>query len=471
MKDKFMTRIFYTILLLFISKLATAIEVPKITIEGRIDTQAGFVKDKRKNFGNSYQLNDSGNFEPILPITSIKRKSNMYGIVNDVNFDFKIDGKYNADLTYGGFIRLHGDTSIATNHEIYIGDKAMIYLQHDKIGRFEAGNTPSAAGLFEIDTVNLGRGTYGIEGFWSQWVQDRSIRTSKVFNNPQMVFMDMSLAQVLEHAGFGGEKDTRSLEFIVSPNLLSNYSGHYYSDAPKFNFYTKPISQLTVGISFTPDMDSAGTVKNIAPRNAGPQDDRRGNPATFRNIISGGFMYESKIYDKLSIKTGIAAEYGKAKLNYVTNLRSYEAGVALTYENIRLGGTYGSWLDSLSLKDKVDGARHGSQYYTIGINHQIEKFGYSIGFMQSKRAGGIEILGYQIVNDPNLSSAIAHTNISKKSFADPKMNRFQNIAFDVDYKLVNGFLPYAGISFYNFKESYGAKDKGYVMLIGTRITF
>ena len=441
----------------------------KVTIEGRIDFQAGRVHEKRKGEianANGYSIASSNliNYDVLTP------KMNNWGFVNDTNFDIKADVKHSPDLTYGAFLRLHGDTSIATNREMYLGDKAMIYIQHEKVGRLEMGNIPGAGGLFEMDTVNLGRGTYGIEGFWSQWVVDKSIRTSNIFNASQINFQGASIEQLIAANGMDGEKATRSFEFIVSPNLLSNYSGQYYSDAPKINFFTKPMTGLTLGVAFIPDLDSAGTVSNRAPKNDGPQDDRKGNPATYRNIISGGFMYETKLNNDLGIKTGIAGEYGIAKLPYVTKLRAYEMGLTLSYKDIKVGGTYGSWFDSLSLKTKTEGARHGSRYYTVTASHQIEKFGYSLGLMDSKKAGGIEILGLQVLNGP-LAEAIAYTDLTPQSFGDPKMNRFRNISFDIDYKLAPGFLPYLGVSWFNFKESYGASDRGYVALIGTRVTF
>lgn len=441
------------------AQAANAVQAPEVKITGRMDFQAGTVKQS-KPFRNTAPGN-----------TAIGNQIDRSGFVNDTTLDFEINGRTSTEFTYGGFIRVHGDTSVATNQEAFFGDKAMVYAQHTKIGRIEAGNTPGAGGLFEMDTVNLMQGTFGIDGFWSQWVTDKSLRTSTIYQTVFPGFLPLIGGSSIA-ALSGGEKNTRSFEFIVSPNIMTNYSGHYYSDAPKINLFTKPVEELTVGVSFIPDLDAAGTVSNPRLRDAGPQDDRKGNPASYRNIISGGFMYDNKkLFSKdFGIKTGVVGEYGKAKVPYMTNLRSYEAGLMFLYKNIRFGSTYGSWMDSLTLKQKTDGGRHGSYYYTLGVAQKFEKLGYSITAMESRRGGGVEILGYQIMNSP-LAAGLPFVGIDAKSFADPKKNRFRNLVLDVDYKLAPGFLPYTGLSMFRFNESHGAKDSGYVLIGGVRLTF
>lgn len=441
------------------AQIANAMPVPEVKITGRLDTHAGVVKQK-KPFRNTVPGN-----------TAIGNQIDRGGIVNDTTLDFEINGKTSPEFTYGGFIRVHGDTSVATNREQFFGDKAMVYAQHSKIGRIEAGNTPGAGGLFEMDTVNLMQGTYGVDGFWSQWVTDKTLRTSTIFQSVFPGFVPVVGGQSIA-AVAGGEKNTRSFEFIISPNIMTNYSGHYYSDAPKINLFTKPIEELTIGVSFIPDLDAAGTVSNPRLKDAGPQDDRKGNPASYRNIISGGFMYDNKrLFSKdFGIKTGVVGEYGKAKVPYMTNLRSYEAGLMFLYKNIKFGSTYGSWMDSLTLKQKTTGSRHGSYYYTVGLAQNFEKLGYAITAMESRKGGGIEILGYQIMNSA-IAGALPFVGVNAQSFSDPKKNRFRNLVFDVDYKLAPGFLPFAGLSLFKFHESHGAVDNGYVFLSGVRLTF
>lgn len=443
-----------------ISNNAVAAEAPIVKLEGRMEFQAGSVKES-KGFRTDNPSNPSAG-----------TRLNDRAFVNDTVLDIHADGKVSNDFTYGGMIRLHADTSVATNSELFMGDKALIYAQHNKIGRIEVGNTPGAGGLFEMDTVNFGTGSWGVDGFWSQWVTSRTARTTGIFFQPTGLGGALaSLNAALTAGGFNGNPTSRGFEFIVSPNLLSNYSGHYYSDAPKINLFTKPIKELTVGVAFIPDLDSSGTVANIAPRAAGPIDDRKGNPASYKNIFSGGFVYEKKFNnDTWGIKTGLTGEVGKAKVPYMNNLKGYEAGLMLSYKEFRVGGTVGSWFDSLTLKEKAAGTKQGSQYYTLGAGHNIDKLGYSLTYMNSKKAGGVEILGKQVM-DSAASAVAALAGVTQANFADKGYNKFQNIVLDADYKLAPGFLPYAAVSKFRFKESTGAIDDGHVAMLGVRLTF
>ena len=97
-----------------------------------------------------------------------------------------------------------------------------------------------------MDTVNFNTGSWGVDGFWSQWVTARTSRTTGIF------FATGAFGSLNSALGGGtrGNPESRGFEFIVSPNLLSNYSGHYYSDAPKVNLFTKPIKELYLAMDW-----------------------------------------------------------------------------------------------------------------------------------------------------------------------------------------------------------------------------
>lgn len=407
-----------------------------VKIGGRMDFQSAIVKQS-----DGYRYSDS------LPYADSAKRLRDSGFVTDTMLEMKIDRKHNKDVMYGGYITVHGDTSHATNGEQSFGDKIMVYWQSDKVGRFEVGQTPGAGGLFDMEMTNIGRGTYGIEGFWSQWLTDKTKRASAILSP----FAQLSGRK---------EPNTRGFEFTTGPNLLSNYSGHYYSDAPKVNFFTKPHKDLTVGVAYIPDLDSGGTVSTIALRNDGPRDERFANPATYRNIISGGVLYETKVTNNLGIKLGVAAESGKSKERAVTNLRAYKVGGTLSYKDFKWAASYGDWKDSLTIRAKNPEAKHISDFYTLGFSHQIEKFGYTIGYMRSRKAGGIEPLYAKLKG-----------MLPLQVFQDLRPNKFRNISVDVDYKLTPGFVPYAGVSLFRFKESTGSVDRGHVIMGGVRIIF
>lgn len=452
MKNKLLVFMF---LMCLITIQAKSAEMPKVTIGGRLDAMAGSVKES-----GGYR-----NTNPSNP--SLGNNLRNSAIVNDTKIDINIDGKGPHDLMYGGLIKLNADTSVSTSGENTVGNKTMVYLQHNKIGRIEAGATWGAGAVFEMDIPNFNKGTWGVDGFWSQWVADRSQRVSAIYNatysgNP-LNLLTLNKNNVTQ---------TRSVEFIVSPNLPSNYSGKFYSNAPKVNLFTKPIKELTVGVAVIPDLDSHGSVTGIAAKNGGPEtipgDPRQDYPATFRNIVSGGLMFE-KIFSKIGVKAGIVGEVGKAKLQGIRDLKAYEADLMVSYKEFKLGGSYGSWGKTLMSKSPVPNAKQGTQYWTVGFGQQIDKLGYSLTYMQSRKAGGAEIFG-QLVNN-TLSTIPGFSAIPTSEFSDFSYNKFKNIVLDIDYRLAPGFLPYVGVSMFKFTESKGARDKGYVAMIGTRLLF
>ena len=430
--------------------LANAAESPKVKLGGRMDTMAGYVNQEKK-----YRTTN-----PSLPTDPLHKGA----IVNDTTLDINVDGATNQGLKYGGVIRLHADTSTATNKETGLGDKTWMYMQHDKIGRLEVGNMPGAGGLFEMELTFFNRGTWGVDGFWSQWVTDKTYRTTNIANNA-IFGADSAKAVGSALRGF----ETRGLEFIVSPNLPSNYSGNHYSDAPKASFFTKPITNLTLGISYIPDMDSTGTISGLATKTSGPVFDakRVHNPATFREIFSGGGTYDINASKELKIRTSLVGEVGKAKLPVLRDLKAMEAGLLFIYkEKFKVGGTYGNWGKSLTLKNTLPGTKQKAEYWTLGAGYEYEKFGTSLTYMESKKAGGIEAL----TTNTGVAGVIS-AGLSKSSFSDIKTNNLKNLVLDVDYKLAPGFLPYFGVSNFEFKESTGSTDKGFVFMGGTRLLF
>ena len=440
---------------------AVAAEAPVVSLHGRMDTQYTTVREKK--FKNSNPSNP-------------ERGANLNNsaIVNDAKLDINIDGKIDNNRTYGGFIRLHADTSAATNDETSIGDKTMVYYQDNRIGRIEAGNMPGAAAMFEMDVSNFNHGAWGVDGFGSKHIQDRTVQTSQRFNRNIGATGQSLYSLTASDKKLFAVKETRGLEFITYANLPSNYSGNHYSDAPKINLFTKPVTGLTIGLAIIPDMDSTGTIKGQSTTNGGPTFDsaRASNPATFKEIYSAGVMYDKKFNKDWSLKTALTGETGRAKTAGIRDLRAYEAGFMAGYQDYKFGMTYGSWTKSLTLKQKNPNTKQGSGYWSAGFSQDINKFGYAVTYLNSRKAGGIEsLLGKtkQILTSAG-AGAVANS-MSNDFFSDYAYNKFQNVAVDVDYKLAPGFLPYATVSAYQFKEAGGTKSNGRVAIIGTRLMF
>ncbi|RZI47167.1 porin [Rickettsiales endosymbiont of Peranema trichophorum] len=382
---------------------------------------------------------------------------NSSAIANHTSIDVNVKGG-TSTFEYGALIRLHADTGVATNDETGFGDKTMIYVQHDKIGRFEGGNYPGAGGMMEMFTTETPKAAYGVEGFWSKWV------SGAAYVNMSPNLLSPIFTQVPNMAGY---------KFITAPNLPSNYSGHYYSDATKMTFYTQPLPCVTLGVSFIPDLDSTGTINTVAPRDGGPTDPDRGPKGirpTFKDIISGGIQYTT-VFNELKIKASAAGEIGKAKryagTQLLNDLKAYEFGASVNYGIYTVGATYGSWTKTGTYKTKFPNTKQGSSYWTVLTAVQLEKLGASLSFMQSKKAGGLEAIGGMMQH--RLGAPV----VRSENYSDKKYNKFNNVSLGVEYKLAPGLLPYGEVSHFEFRDSAGSaySNRGQVYLTGLRLVF
>lgn len=411
---------------------AMAIEPANVKLSGHLDTTIANVKES-----NHYRTDNPNN-------PNGANKYNRTAIVNETKILINIDGKYRDGITYGGLIKLHADASQAANSETTVGDKAMVYVQSDKIGRLEAGNYFGVAAAFEGSVPLIETGTGGVDGQWVTWP---SSSTKKLPTFPPV----------------------SGSQFITNPNLPSYISGEYYSDAPKVTFYTKPVTGLTVGISYTPDLDAAGTASNIGFKKLGPKDSRVTNgiirPGTFKNVFTAGGSYKYNFAKDFAVTGALTGEVGKSKIDKLRDLKAYEASLAINWKNTKLTSSYGNAFKTWTYKDKVAGSKQLAKYWTVSLGHQLDKFGMAVAYMQSKKAGGLESFRYAS------NAAAAPDALVKAGFADFRANKLDVVTFDMDYKLVQGFLPYAGVAGFKFREGQGPKDKGYVLMAGTKLTF
>jgi hypothetical protein len=417
---------------------AIAGDLPEVKINGRVDSMMGFTRQKEA-------------FRTVRPDDSTSGRYNTRGVVNDTKISFNIKKEID-DFSYGGVISLNADTSKSTSGEGSVGNKTFVYAQNNKIGRLELGNNLGAGGVIEMTGTDFSVGSYGVDGFSNFWVNDRTALRPYVEGIVHRVF-------------------------LTSPNLPSNLSGNHYADAPKVTFFSQPITDLTVGVSYIPDLDSTGTVLGRANKNGGPVDqDRVGHPATLRNIFSGGIQYKFGVSD-VNIKAGVAGEIGQAKKTksgdkLLRDLKAYEATLAFTYQDYSLFGSYGDWGKTGTLKKSYDNTKQGTSYWTLGLAKSWDKLSSSLTYMSSKKAGGLEAL----VNSAGSRTNIIPTNQAQNgdfiNLTDAGYNRYQNLVLDLEYKIADGFSAYAAYSYFNFKEFNAAKsNKGSVVLLGSRIVF
>lgn len=426
-----------------------------VKLGGTMDVMAG-AREQKPVYREVYNSD-------LTSSTGIKK-----ALVTDGRINIKIDSAEDNDFKYGGLLILNANPSDSTSGERGLVSKDMIYLQHSKIGRFEVGNYYGAGGVFEMTPTNFAKAGYGVHGYWSSWINDAAYidLSSTPLTNPNALY-----------PGLVGYR------YMYSPSLPSNYSGEHYASAPKATYYTVPFPGFTFGVSFIPDLDSTGTITSQAGAQSGPKDpERAGNRPTFKNIISGGFMYEKEI-SGVKLHTSFAGEIGKAKKYYGTNLvndlKAYEIGLGVTYGEYSIGGTYGNWGKTGTYRQRYAGTKQGANYWTVVLAQQKEKLGYSLSYMQSKRAGGLEAIG------SNLQSGIAqklntlynttHYNTTPGkdvTFSDTSYNSLKVVSLGVDYKLAPGLMPYLEGTRFVFKNKSAPKsNSGYVILTGMRLSF
>jgi len=419
--------------LALISMNALAADDFKVQLGGRMDTQYGVI-------------HDSGNFRnttPAQPSSSNKMRSN--GLVTDSRIDVNIDATSDKGFKYGGSIRLFADTSLPVNSSPFYGDQNKVYIESNKIGRFEFGNTPGAPDLLELDIDNFEVGTYGVNGYWSTWLADKSYKWSSAFKDTK-------------YASLG----VQSAQFIATPVLFTNYSSNGYSNAPKVNYFTKPLDEITIGLSYTPDLDSRGTVSGMSYANNVSSSDQRGNPATFKNIYGLGVMLDKKFGD-YGVKINFSGVAGQAKLKVLRDLRAYETGALFNYKSFKFGSTYGTWGNSLTFKaNNTPGRKTFANYWTLGLGQELEKFGYSLTYLNSNKAGGLESLAATALG--------GYTNTLQK-LTDTSANNLKSMVLDLDYAIAPGFKAYVAGSKFRIKESGGQVDNGNLLILGTRLLF
>ncbi|MBS0236015.1 MAG: porin [Proteobacteria bacterium] len=418
---------------------------PKVTIEGRMDTTWG-LRHQNAPYDRMYSFTPGYTISPDL---------RDHAIVNDTKIDIKVNSPEDCEIAYGGLIRLNADTSTATSGEDSIADKTMFFVQSNRFGRIEGGNYPGAGAMFEMDISTYAKAGYGVEGFWLKWMNDVAL---VVLPGPTPVLL----------SGLSG------FRYLASPNLPSNYSGLFYSDAPKLTYYTKPLDDLTIGVSYIPDLDSTGTVVGIAPLTGGPVDSQRfalGYRPTYRNIISGGAQYKKKLADWV-FTMNVAGEIGSAKkyrnTDYIRDLRAYEVGGIVSYKTYSAGATYGNWGKTGTYRAQFPGTKQGASYWTLTASQQMEKLGYSLTYIHSRRAGGLEGVGSQLTNN----SAPFFTPLQLPEFSDTSDNRMKALSFGAQYLVAPGLLPYTEVTGFRFSSAAETpSNHGYVWLTGIRMNF
>ena len=405
--------------------MKTRSETPKVTIGGYANFEAGYVSDDLDGFETATQ---AGN------------KQRPQAFRDDTQVDFKIDGKNDAGLGYGGEIDLLADTSADAQDRGYNASKTFVFLSGDKWGRFEMGSEVGAEGTMGVDAGTIARATGGIDGDWNYFANAA----------------DQYLARSVLPLAYGN----------MQPSSGANFTGdHSEENINKVTYYTPRFVGVQLGVSYEPDetnrgQGSLGSFTNgTAPAGV---DRSTGNAGLADNIWSGGINYDNKFGD-VGVTLSATGEYGGAQTDYLGGhtyeaLKAWNAGAKATYMGWSLAGSYGSWGRSLTT---ADSGSKDTWYADAGIAYEYGPFGASVTYMHSQFdcGNGTENLG----------------NTTNCAAGDAGKNKFDDVSAGVDYKLAPGLTPYAEVTWY--KENSSSTDaisldnKGVVGIVGTQLNF
>lgn len=409
---------------------AALADTPKVTVGGYANFEAGYVSDDLDT--TVAGVAGTGNQHP-------------HAFRNDTMIAFKIDGKNDSGLGYGGEINLLADVSSDVQGRGANASKTVVYLD-GMWGRFELGSNVGAEGTMKVDAASIARATGGINGDWN------------FFANAA----DQYLAQAALPLAYGALDNPAGLTGNNGVTTLTpNYTGnHTEENLNKITYYTPRFSGFQLGLSYLPDQVNRGQgFSNIGAAGGlnvnGP--DRSNNLAgKAQNIFTGGLSYDNKFGD-IGLAAAATGMWGNASDSLYEDLQAWNVGAKLAYMGFSVAGSYGDWGDSNMLKaDNAD----NTTYWTAGAAYEYGPFGASVTYLNSTFDCGLLSAGAgsAVGNNANCSAA--------------GENEFGSLSAGVDYKLAPGLTPYAEVTWYDQDSVTNARDnKGYVGIVGTQLNF
>lgn len=426
---------------------------PTVTLGGNLDTQLGV-----RNQSSGYDT------DAAQAALASRNKTHNFAVVNHATLNVGVAGKAGNGLKYGGDIEIAADTSndkYNTNNFNSAGNRTRGWAE-SMFGRLEAGSTEGVSHSMQVSGASVARATGGIDGDAQYWW------------NP-FIFQDSATVSANERLV--------SDNFIVSPNLPSNYKTNGEANAAKVNYMTPSYMGFKAGLSYIPDVEQHGsaalthTVKKGSNNlNFGATTDQT---MGFKDIFSGGLHYSGKM-NKLGVMASLLGETGDAKDKFAAgntnlgkrhDLRAWQIGGSVNMSGFSLAASYGDWGKSGVLKTLTTGKKK-SHYWTVGAGYEYGAMGMSVTYLDSQR-GGIQDGG---------SAGNFATTAGVGSTAATRGNKHRNVSVGLDYKLAPGFMPYAEVSFFKHHEkgavgtsatstNHDKKNEGTIFLAGTKLAF
>jgi predicted porin len=384
-------------------------------------------------------------------LTDPSQSYNKNSLANSGSLKFNYDKKSDSGSGYGAYIKLNASTSDSPSGSKNIASEVKLYVE-DKFGKIELGNTSPVGGTIGVNSCSLARATGGLDGDWNNWLKNGGV-------------IDNS-----------GTKEI-SGNYLMAPQLPIGFDET--TKAGKINYFSPNINGFTFGVSYTPDSKAKGTVSKN-------KDVLKNADGGYKNIWQPAVRYETTFENGAKFTTAVLGEFGKAKkVSYYDNidkindplesdksnvdrknLKAWQIGAGVDYKGFAFAGAYGDVGKSgvLELVDKDENAKKGGKYWSLGSAYSTEKYGISINYMQSKRAGCLS----KVKNTKDEDAYV--------KFVEEEYNKYEALSIGADYLVMPGFMPYVEVTKFKFKENknFGTPakfNKGTVILAGTKITF
>ena len=359
---------------------AALAEDPKVMVGGVIDFQAGYVQDDANGQGQK-----------------------NVGFRNDTEINLSVEGKSDNGLGYGAVIDLEADVSGAARNQGFNAARTYTFLD-GSFGRIELGSVEGSAQTMQVDASTIARATGGINGDYDMFIANNGAATGTAN------YANVSRGQL---PGYHGS--------------VTRLGGNDTTDnAAKVTYYSPRFTGFQVGVSYTPNSDSRGSILNRADA-----------ANTYTNLVDAAISYEGQ-FQAVGLKAAAAYEHGNDQgLGANRNLSAYNVGASANFAGFSVAGSYGNW-------DDVLGAGTDTDYYTLGAAYDFGPFGASATWIDST----IDLAG-------------------------GGSNDFQNLVLGADYALAPGLTPYVEVSFFDASnDSVGAlSNDGTVAIVGTQLAF
>jgi len=346
-----------------------------------------------------------------------KAKLHNFAIVNNSRFKVNVDGKGDNGIKYGAHIALYADSSTNSDGRTGFGDKVWGYVESNR-GRVEAGSVQSAAHQMRYNAGTIASATGGVDGDSRDWV---ALKTADGFSV--------------------GDR------YILTPGLPSFCDCK--SGANKISYFTPVYNGVQFGISYTPDVQFFGTASqtHVVTQTTGDQ---------FKKITALAAKYDGE-YKGVAYGFSAVGETGKAKDSTVDrrDLRAFEVGTKVSYEGFSVAGSYTDWTHSGAPVMKRVNAKYGGDSWTAGVAYAVDDWTASVTYLNSRRAN---------LYSNNVPVATASHDLSH--------NKLQAVSFGIDCKMLEGFMPYAEYTIFDFKRSGNTVDNyAKVLLAGAKVSF